>query len=287
MLWKLRFWASKTRGQASGFAQLPEPLAGLLTDAGCRREQNEDAARIVRAGSGPHGNRGLLLVVADGMGGHEAGEVASQAAVEMIEREYREARGTPGDALARAFRTAHNQILLLAAANAALSGMGTTCTALAIVGWKAWAAHVGDSRLYLIRGNGIYQLSEDHTQCMEMVRKGLLTLEEARRHEDRNVLARAMGTRSELALMTWPAPMTVKAGDSFVLCSDGLHDLVGDGEIRNVVEGAAPQSACQRLVKMARERGGYDNITVAIAAIPAANGIPAPLKATRECEANV
>ena len=175
----------------------------------------------------------------------------------------------------------------MASANAAMAGMGTTCTGLAIVGWKAWAAHVGDSRLYLIRGHGIYQLSEDHTQCMELVRKGLISLQEARRHEDRNVLMHAMGTRQELVFMNWPAPMTVKTGDSFVLCSDGLHDLVSSAEIREVVLSASPQPACERLVKAARDRGGYDNITVAIAAIPVANGNESGLKATREYEASV
>ena len=275
-------WLSKWRARETGhFAPLEmrEPVTGLLSDPGCHREQNEDSARIVRAGAGSQGERGVLLVVADGMGGHEAGEVASQAAVEMIEKEYREARGTPGEALETAFRRAHAEILRLASSDAAKSGMGTTCTALAIVDGLAWAAHVGDSRLYLVRGHRIYQLSEDHTQCMELVRRGLMTMAEAQHHEDRNVLARAMGTRRELTLMTWRDPMRVKAGDAFVLCSDGLHDLVSDPEIRDVVRGYDPESACRKLVAMARERGGYDNVTVAIAAIP---GEKADLRLVKE-----
>jgi protein phosphatase len=285
MLWNFRFW--NRRSKAPAVEPPPEPVSGLLSDVGCQRPRNEDAARIVRAGVGRHGDRGLLVLVADGMGGHEAGEVASQAAVELIEKEYRRSKGTPGEALAGAFRVANRRILELAAANASMGGMGTTCTALAIVGWKAWAAHVGDSRLYLVRGAGIYQLSEDHTQCMQLVRKGILSLEEARRREDRNVLVHALGTRSELVLMTWPAPMTVKAGDWFVLCSDGLHELVNREEIRAAVKDGAPQYACNRLVQMARDRGGYDNITIAIAAIPGALDVPASVKVTRECEAKV
>lgn len=262
MSWFMRWTAQE--GTAAAPAE-EWPQASLLSDAGCHRQINEDSARLVRAGAGPHGDRGLLLIVADGMGGHEAGEVASQTAVEMIEKEYRAARGTPGEALRKAFQRAHQEILQLAVKDAALAGMGTTCTALALVRQQAWAAHVGDSRLYLVRGGAIYQLSEDHTQCMEQVRQGKMTLEEARHHEDRNVLVRAMGTRPDLALMCWPEPLPSRPGDSFVLCSDGLHDLVSDDEIRSVVVDSEPAPACRRLVQMARERGGYDNITVAVA----------------------
>lgn len=254
------------------------PEAGLLSDTGCHRSQNQDSVRIVRAGA-----RGLLLVVADGMGGHKAGEVASQTAVEVIEREYRGARGTPGEALDRAFHRAHREILRLAAGDPSLKGMGTTCTALALAGRQAWAAHVGDSRLYLVRNGAIYQLSEDHTQCMELVRRGAMTLTEAHQHEDRNILVRAMGTRPALEPMIWREPMAVRAGDAFVLCSDGLHDLVDGAEIREVVAGAAPDDACRRLVQMAVDRGGYDNITVAIARVPAPE-TAAPLKPTRSLE---
>lgn len=274
-------WFSKWTGKPEPVAGAPSPnlpVASLLSDTGCHRQLNEDSARIVRAGE-----RGLLLIVADGMGGHKAGEVASQTAVEMIEQEYRTARGTPGEALDKAFHRAHREILRLSSHDPSMKGMGTTCTALAIVDRQAWAAHVGDSRLYLIRDEGIYQLSEDHTQCMELVRQGAMTLAEAHKHEDRNVLFRAMGTRPELDIMTWPEPLPVRAGDYFVLCSDGLHDLVTDEEIRGVVDGSEPEAACRKLVQMARDRGGYDNITVAIAAVPSA-AAGEPLKPTRQLE---
>ena len=272
-------WWSGASARAAG-AGLPEPEAGLLSDPGCHRQQNEDSARIVHNPPA----RGLLLIVADGMGGHEAGEVASQAAVAVVEKCYRESRGTPGEALAKAFRAAHRQIFKMAAANASYAGMGTTCTALALVNGQAWAAHVGDSRLYLVRGPGIYQLSEDHTQCMELVRKGLLTPEQARKHEDRNVLLHAMGTRQELTFESWSEPMPVEPGDCFVLCSDGLHDLVSETEIREVVRGADPETACGKLVAMARDRGGYDNITVAVAAVAGTADSAPLLKATRPIE---
>jgi protein phosphatase len=245
---------------------------------------NEDSGRIVWAETGKRGDRGVLAVVADGMGGHQAGEVASRAAVETIELEYPRAKGNPGQALEEAFRKAHRRIRQLTEGNAAMAGMGTTCTAVAIVGAEAWAAHVGDSRLYLVRGEDIYQLSEDHTQCMEMVRQGLMTLEQARHHEDRSILVRAMGTREELAIMSWAEPMAVKPGDHFLLCSDGLHDLVADLEMRDAVLGAGPEEACRKLVTMARERGGYDNITVAVVAIPGPDGGTENVKETRQFE---
>lgn len=242
----------------------PDPLASIVSDAGCHRELNEDSGRIVHGGPG----RGLLVIVADGMGGHQAGEVASQTAVETIGKRYCEGEGTPGEALAAAFRTAHRRIFALGHTDAAMSGMGTTCTALAISGAEAWAAHVGDSRLYLVRNGNIYQLSEDHTQCMEMVRRGLMTLAEAQQHEDRNVLTYAMGTRPELHAMYFQEPMAVVAGDKYLLCSDGLHDLVSEAEILDVLRGNGPETACRKLVTMAKERGGYDNITAAVVSIP-------------------
>jgi serine/threonine protein phosphatase PrpC len=276
-------WTQRRRPRPIGPALAP-PWVSLLSDSGCRRELNEDSARVVDAGRGPHGDRGVLIVVADGMGGHQAGEVASQTAVETIELEYRQARGAPGEALERAFRRANRQIYQLARRNRAMNGMGATCTALALVGREAWAAHVGDSRLYLIRGDAIYQLTEDQTQCMEMVRRGLMSRDAAARCEDRNVLTHAMGTKPELTLISWREPTSVLPGDAFVLCSDGLHELVAGDEIRDVVRGRTPQAACAQLVALARERGGPDNITVAVARIPDGDAPPASVKATRDFE---
>jgi PPM family protein phosphatase len=274
----------RRKSATASMAPLEEIVeVGMATDVGCHRDLNEDAVRIVRAGSGKYGPRGVLLVVADGMGGRQAGEVASQAAVEVIEHAYREERGTPGEALLRAFERANQNIIGLALRSHALTGMGTTCTALALVDGRAWSVHVGDSRLYLLRGDGIYQLSEDHTECMELVRRGAMTLEEARRHQDRNVLSRAMGTRPDVQFNVWPNPLIARPGDRFLLCSDGLHELVPASELLDVARNANPHAACRNLVRMARDRGGYDNITVAIAAIPGGDA-PAAMKATRQYE---
>jgi len=145
------FWRRKKQeDRRAGSRDAAEPVAALISDVGCHRELNEDSGRVVHSGPG----RGLLAVVADGMGGHQAGKVASHAAVEIIAKEYGEARGTPGAALEQAFLKAHHRILKLAKQNASMSGMGTTCTALAIVDGRAWAAHVGDSRVMVQQPEG-------------------------------------------------------------------------------------------------------------------------------------
>jgi PPM family protein phosphatase len=281
-------WLSKwrKRGVAASEKKIPiqEAEVTLLSDMGCHRTNNQDSGRIVHVTNGVSETPGLLVVVADGMGGHKAGEVASQTAVNTVAEVYQRAKGTPGEALDEAFREAHKIILKLATENQAMTGMGTTCTALAIVGNKAWAAHVGDSRLYLVRGNDIYQLSEDDTMIGDLVRQGLLTPEEAEHHEDRNVLMRAMGTKPELSMMRWAKPMDVRRGDTFVLCSDGLHELVKDSEVMAVVKGSSSKDACRKLVQMAKDRGGFDNITVAIVAVCSNNRKPEALKDTRQVE---
>jgi PPM family protein phosphatase len=258
--------------------------AALLSDQGCHRTNNQDSGKITHPSNGASSNSALLVVVADGMGGHKAGEVASQTAVKVITEVYERAKGSPGEALEDAFQTANRTILQLASKNQDMAGMGTTCTALAIVGNEAWAAHVGDSRLYLVRGEGIYQLSEDHTAIQEMVRQGLLSAEAAETHEDRNVLLRAMGTKPDLTIMRWPEPMDVRQGDAFLLCSDGLHDLVNESEMLAVVKGASSEEACRKLIVMAKERGGYDNITVAVVAFNSKPAAPDFMKETRRIE---
>lgn len=281
-------WFSKSRKKEGAAPAVQAPLenleAVLLSDTGCQRTNNQDSGKIVHPTNGSSSSGGLLVIVADGMGGHQAGEVASQTAVSTVADVFQRVKGTPGEALEEAFLEANRNILQLATKNEAMTGMGTTCTALAIIGNEAWAAHVGDSRLYLVRGAEIYQLSEDHTVIQEMVRKGLLTAEAAEHHEDRNVLLRAMGTKPELSIMRWPEPMDVRKGDAFLLCSDGLHDLVNDSEMMAVVKDARPADACRKLILMARERGGYDNITVAVVAVNSADGQSSSMMETRQVE---
>ncbi|MEZ5403569.1 MAG: PP2C family serine/threonine-protein phosphatase [Bryobacteraceae bacterium] len=247
---------------------------GLRSDPGCERDINEDTGRIYApADPDALGRKGVLAVVADGMGGHEAGEVASRLAVETIGKNYYDGHPDPPTALRVAFQKANSEILMRGQEDPKLSGMGTTCTALAILsGGQAFIGHVGDSRSYLIRGGGIYHLTEDDSQVMELVRRGLLSLEEARNHEDRNILLRALGRKSGVSVSAWEKSMSVTPGDCFVLCTDGLHDLIADEEIMSAATEKSPDEACQSLVDLARFRGGFDNITVAILAVAPANG---------------
>jgi len=258
-----------------------EVEAAVLSDVGCHRESNEDRAEVVL----PSESRrlGVLAVVADGMGGHAAGEVASGLAVEVIRHAYQQCTGDPARCLSEAMQQANRAIFDTARRDERLGGMGTTCTAVVVEDGEAHLAHVGDSRLYLIRGNGIYRMTEDHSAVMELVRRGLLTAEEARHHADKNVILRALGTHASVRIATWEQPMPVRSGDTLLLSSDGLHDLVEDGEIGEIVRSGSPDEACRRLVALARERGGPDNITVVMLRFAAPSTAATP-PATRAAE---
>jgi protein phosphatase len=227
---------------------------------GCVRQRNEDAFTVLSPTNGPTPGRNLLALVADGMGGHRAGDRASRLAVETIGRVFLAATPPVDRRLAEAFQAANRAIYDEAADDAALSGMGTTATALVVSEGAAWLAHVGDSRLYRLHDERLEQLSEDDTLVEGMLKKGLLTPQEAKFHPERHVLARAMGTHARLEVMLAPVPLA--PGDSYLLCTDGLHDLVDDEEIRLLLLQHGPQAACDALVALARQRGGYDNISV-------------------------
>jgi protein phosphatase len=207
--------------------------------------------------------KGVLVVVADGMGGHSAGEVASRLAIDVIHRTYFAEGGGPPPTLVDAFHAANKEIHDASEADPKLAGMGTTCTAIVLKDGLAECAHVGDTRLYLIRQDQIYQMTEDHSAVREMVARGVITAAEAQHHADRNVILRAVGTRPTVEVTTWDHPFPCRPGDRFVVCSDGLHDLVEDEEIRTLVIEKPGQVACETLVELAKSRGGYDNITVA------------------------
>ncbi|HEX8291913.1 MAG TPA: Stp1/IreP family PP2C-type Ser/Thr phosphatase [Pyrinomonadaceae bacterium] len=293
MFGKKRASDSAARETRQFEAATPAPAfeidASVQTDKGCVREINEDSGRMVRpADPAQLAEKGTLVVVADGMGGHSAGEVASQMAADVVSRVYYEARAEPGQALRRAVEEANRQIHEAAAADESKHGMGTTCTALALCGGRAYAAHVGDSRLYMLRGGQLYQLSEDHSAVNEMVKLGLITKEQARTHEDKNVILRALGTTPDVEVSVLE-PFAVREGDRYLLCSDGLHDLVLEDEIASVLtESEDIHAAGERLITMAKERGGHDNITVGIIAIMPEGTAAAEaghVRTTRELEA--
>lgn len=241
--------------------------AALLSDVGNVRTVNEDAGRVVRPDHpGLMASKGLLVVIADGMGGHNGGEVASRIAVEAVPRAYYTNSGAPGEALARAVAQANRAIYRTAREDARFDGMGTTCTALAILDGEAVCAHVGDTRVYLVRDAQAYTMIEDHSSVRAMEVQGAIDHQQARRHADRHVLLRAVGTHPDVEVSSWQQSFPVRAGDRFVVCTDGLYTLVADEELGQIVSGGDPEHACAQLVALAKERGGDDNITVAVIA---------------------
>jgi protein phosphatase len=235
-----------------------------LSDVGRRRRVNQDAF-----GEFPGASGGVLLVCCDGMGGHQSGEVASRLAVETVGREFH--GGSPAATLPRAILAAHAGVKARAAQRPDLYGMGTTAVALYFDGGaRAWVAHVGDSRCYRIRGGHIEQLTRDHSIVAELLRAGRITPEEARVRPN-NELTRALGASS--ALEPDCTEHEARDGDVFVLCSDGLWNLVDDANIAAAAQREGPKSAVRTLVDLANANGGTDNVTVQILAI----GARAPL----------
>lgn len=243
----------------------------MASDIGCQRESNEDAVAFVCPDDADLQQRlGVLAVVADGMGGHLGGEVASALAIETICRSY---FATPADqdplrAIELAVLQANRDIYRAGQADPALAGMGTTATALVLLPTRAFFAHVGDSRLYRCAQGRCSQLTDDHTLVEQMLKDGLIGAEEARRHPLRNMLLRSLGTVCGLrvAVQRCDAPAI---GDTFVLCSDGLYGSVEPADIAEIVGSLEPEAACQRLIELARERDGSDNISVGVIVIRA------------------
>jgi serine/threonine protein phosphatase PrpC len=238
--------------------------AAERTDVGRRRERNQDnVTHFVPDEEDLLARRGALFVVCDGMGGHAAGEIASDIAVRTIRDEYfRESDDDVISALARAIRAANTAIYEHARAHAAHSGMGTTCVALALVGGRAFFANIGDSRGYILREGALRQVTLDHSWVAEQVRAGVLTDEQARTHTHRNVITRSLGTQPEVVADLFIE--TMREGDRVLLCSDGLHGYVPESEIQRVVVSEQPEPGVHLLVDMANANGGPDNITAVV-----------------------
>lgn len=252
----------------------------VLTDTGLVRTNNEDSAKFIKP-SRRLEHLGYLGIVADGMGGHHAGEVASTLAVEIIAGEYYKKADDPETGLYLAFSKANRMIWKKARTNAAFEGMGTTCTAVVIFNSKVYLAHIGDSRLYLFKQGMLTQLSTDHTYVQELLNQGVISPEEAQVHQERNVLTRVLGTQYSLRADIMEIPQSFEKGDRLLLCSDGLYDYFSREELAGYLTEPVLGNAAQNLVDAARQRGGYDNITVLL--IEKVPSEPSePLRPTRE-----
>ena len=258
--------------------------AAMLSHVGCVRSSNEDCVTYsVPALGSIDAAMGVLALVADGMGGHAAGEVASQIAATTVHHVfYRELRPVP-EALAEGFAAANSAIHERAQNDPACVGMGTTCTAVALRDNHIWLGHVGDSRAYLIRGGKIYMISEDHSLVAELVRKGTLTEREAKTFPDRNVILRALGIEPTVEAAIWHEGLPAKVGDVLVVCSDGLTDVVDEDIIRDIAGTHQPFEACEALIQRALDAQAPDNVSVGVVAIVEAD-LPAvkPGRTTQE-----
>lgn len=235
-----------------------------LTDIGRVRQLNEDSCYQPQGGE-------QFCAVADGMGGHNAGEVASALAVKTYADHMRALHRITAEGLKSAVARANEAVYRASQESPEVSGMGTTFSALAMEGGSAFIAHVGDSRVYLIRRGALMQVTIDHTLVEEMVLKGLLTVREARVHPKRNIITRALGTepRVEIDMLQ----LDLKPGDVFFLCSDGLTNHVSEREILHAAQSSQGwQEKLRHLVGVALENGGQDNITAMFAIYEEADG---------------
>jgi protein phosphatase len=235
--------------------------ASSATDVGLVREANEDRALCGTT----------VFAVADGLGGHAAGEVAAQLAVQRLGELDGRRFGDPSEAaqaLAGAVRQAHRDVEEAAQADPGRAGMGTTLTAATVVEDRLVLAHVGDSRAYLFDpGDGLMQLTADHTAVSEAVRAGLLPPAAADRHPQRHMLTQAVGLEGELEVDT-PPPVALRPGHRVLLCSDGLTEAVpADAVAAHLAEAAGSQAACDALVRAALAAGGPDNVTVVVLSV--------------------
>jgi protein phosphatase len=222
---------------------------GVVTDIGQVRERNEDSFLIDPP----------LYAVADGMGGHRGGEVASELALETVEALASAGEGGLGDQV----REANRAVFERSMTDRAVSGMGTTLTAVTVDDEGAHLAHVGDSRAYLLRAGALRQLTEDHTLVNRMVKAGEISAEEAEVHPHRNVVTRALGTEPNVQVDEEDVPLL--DGDRLLLCSDGLTNMVTTDQIQAILEAnPSAQDAATRLVRAANRAGGVDNITVIV-----------------------
>ena len=238
----------------------------IATDKGNLRTNNEDAALISYASGNLSKNKGCLLALADGMGGHNGGEVASELALSSFTNAYFNHRGTTQQSLQLALKKSNQEVFYKSLSDPEWAGMGTTLTAVAIIGSDLYMAHVGDSRAYLINSDNCLRLSKDQTLVQQLVDLGQISAAQAESRPDRNVLLSALGTKAVVTGEVRQLKNNWTDEDTLLICSDGLYDLVNDHEIFKIVHSYTDiEIAAHVLINEAKKRGGHDNITVLLA----------------------
>lgn len=237
-------------------------VPAAATDTGCERELNEDRYAVIDSPSG------IAWILCDGMGGATGGELAAQIAIEAMRRDLLNYPPRDIELALRSSIQESNRVIVLRRQNPAFSQMGTTVVSVLFSGPAVVFGHVGDSRAYIIRDSAIEQLTTDHTYVQELVDRGEIKADAALSHPQAHVLTRAIGAEPSVKVdinKFWIWPVTSGApNDSVVLCSDGLYSLVTEGEMAEIVSENSAQTACVKLIELAKSRGGFDNITVAI-----------------------
>lgn len=242
---------------------------GFETHKGMQREENQDYAAYRYLKKSFFNRYGILMVLADGMGGHAGGSVASRLAVQTLIKEFpsKMQRDINAD-LKRGFLKANDRILNQSKKESQLKGMGTTLTAVVIKDDDLYFAHVGDSRGYIVSENGIHQLTEDHTYVADLLKQGLIGPHEVDNHPYENIITRAIGVSTDPIVDHALSSCKIKSHQIVVLCSDGLYKCVNNQEILDILKRYPnPSEACGKLVACANQRGGPDNITVMIAQV--------------------
>lgn len=246
----------------SGNQRAEADIPAAITDIGCEREINEDRYAAVDSAWG------RAWIVCDGMGGTLGGELAAQLAIDAIRRSLESGEFSSTEEALRFSIEEANRIIVLRRQNPAFSGMGTTVVGVILHHDEVVITHAGDSRAYLVRDGLLQQLTTDHTYVQDLVERGAITAEQALSHPQSHVLTRCLGAEPRLQLdmhsfWIWDVPEN-EPQDKLVLCSDGLYSLISDEEIAEYVSKYSPQEACVRLIDLAKSRGGFDNITLAV-----------------------
>lgn len=265
----MQFFFRKNKKTAAPLAASTKPKldyrAVAATDVGSVRTNNEDHLVFFRPfDANIRNTHGCLALVADGMGGHSSGEVASKMAAEIIARNYYDHKGNILDSLKEAFIKANKAIFQHASRRPSRKGMGTTCTAVVLIDRQIYLGHVGDSRAYLLKNRQLIQLSKDHTYIQHLFDTGKITKEEMLSHPERNVITKAMGTSAKLQADYLQHKFLFEDNDKLVICSDGLYEYVNKQELAHIVSTQSLNDATKKLIHLAKQRGGHDNISVLI-----------------------
>lgn len=251
-------------------------VIGAASDPGMKRKENQDSHAVFNPPEGTAHKKGILLALADGMGGHAGGSVASKIAVDtLIQTYYDDIDSSIPESLEKSFLAANQKVMERGRSDLDVQGLGSTLTAVVFQGAGMYHAHVGDSRGYSIFANRISQFTEDHSYVASLVKAGAISAEEARTHPEGNIITRAIGFQEDLKVDTSPTPGKINPDQFILLCCDGLYKEVADQEIlATVYEFREPDRISKKLIEKANANGGHDNITVLVARIDSVE--PAP-----------